>query len=417
MKNNKKKILVCFGTRPEAIKLAPVIKELLQRPTFDVSVCVTSQHRHMLEQVLEVFEIVPDYDLNVMTPAQTLESLTSSIIVSMGEVLSKERFDCVVVQGDTTTTFASALVAFYKHIPVAHVEAGLRTYQRYAPFPEEINRCMTTCLADWHFPPTQRAKEALLKENIQPHSVFTVGNTVIDALLAGVQKARQQDSIFRKRLPMIDFSKRILLVTGHRRENFGQGFQHICGAIKQLATLNPHLQIVYPVHLNPNVQEPVKTLLSNLSNVHLIPPQDYLAFIWLLDQSHIVLTDSGGVQEEAPTLGKPVLVMRETTERPEAVEAGVARLVGTDPDLIVKGVQALLDDVGAYQSMKRMKNPYGDGTSACQIAEILERELAHPSGKPIERDQKLQEGPHQINPVGKTSNRKEFSNGRLQKTL
>jgi len=372
---NKKKILVCFGTRPEAIKLAPVVKELSRRPAFNVKVVVTSQHRQMLDQALELFEIVPEYDLNVMTPQQTLESLTSTILVSLSEVLSRERPDCIVVQGDTTTTFAVSLAAFYQRIPVVHVEAGLRTYQKFAPFPEEINRQMTSCLSDWHFPPTTRARKALLKENIPGERVFVVGNTVIDALLGVVQRARAFDLVFRQQLNIINFDKRMVLVTGHRRENFGQGFMNICYAIQNLAKANPDVEFVYPVHLNPNVQIPVKKLLMGLSNVHLIAPQDYLAFVWLLDRCSLVLTDSGGVQEEAPSLGKPVLVMRETTERPEAVESGVACLVGTDTDLIVNKVQHLLDDDDAYQKMARAQNPYGDGKSSWRIAEVLERVL------------------------------------------
>lgn len=372
---NKKKILVCFGTRPEAIKLAPVIKEFSKRSGFIMKIVVTSQHRHMLDQVLRLFEIVPDYDLNVMTPQQTLESLTSKILVSLSEVLGAEKPDCIVVQGDTTTTFAASLAAFYQRIPVVHVEAGLRTYQKFAPFPEEVNRQMTSCLSDWHFPPTPRAAKALLKENISNEKVFVVGNTVIDALLKVVEQTRIQDGTFRKQFDMIDCGKPMILVTGHRRENFGQGFMNICYAIQRVAKANPEVEIVYPVHLNPNVQTPVKKVLTGLSNVHLIPPQDYLTFVWLLDHSYLVLTDSGGVQEEAPSLGKPVLVMRETTERPEALEAGVACLVGTDIERIVQKVQRLLDKKSSYQEMAHAENPYGDGKSSWRIAEVLERVL------------------------------------------
>jgi len=377
---NKKKILVCFGTRPEAIKLAPVIKEISGREAFEVKVVVTSQHRKMLDQALELFEIVPDYDLNVMTPMQTLGSLTSTILLTMSDVLSTEKPDCIMVQGDTTTTFAVSLAAFYQRIPVIHVEAGLRTYQKFSPFPEEINRQMTSCLSDWHFPPTARSRKALLKENIPGERVFVVGNTVIDALLNIVPKTQSYDAVFRQQLNMIDFNKRMVLVTGHRRENFGHGFMNICYAIQRLAKANPEVEIVYPVHLNPNVQTPVKKLLTGLSNVHLIAPQDYLAFVWLLDRCYLVLTDSGGVQEEAPSLGKPVLVMRETTERPEAVEAGVACLVGTDTERIASKVQQLLDDKIVYREMARAQNPYGDGKSSWRIAEVLEKVL-DPNGK------------------------------------
>lgn len=367
------KILICFGTRPEAIKLAPVVKEFKRRDAFDVRICVTSQHREMLDQVLEIFEITPDYDLNLMMPGQSLESLTAKVIESMSSVLEKEKPDYIVVQGDTTTTFAAALAAFYKKVSVVHVEAGLRTYQKFSPFPEELNRQMTTRLTDWHFAPTERAREALLKENVPSDQVFTVGNTVIDALFTVVERARVLDMKFCKQFGMVDFNKRLLLITGHRRENFGQGFENVCNAIKIISKANPDLEIVYPVHLNPHVQEPVKKILSELSNVHLIPPQDYLTFLWLLDRSFIVLTDSGGVQEEAPSLGKPVLVTRDTTERGEAIDAGVARLVGTNQDLIVHWVQRLLDENSLYQKMSKAQNPYGDGKSAERIADVLER--------------------------------------------
>jgi UDP-N-acetylglucosamine 2-epimerase (non-hydrolysing) len=370
-----KKVLVCFGTRPEAIKLAPLVKEFSRRSGFQRRVCVTAQHREMLDQVLELFEIAPDYDLNLMNPDQTLEKLTGAVVLSMAKVLVEEKPDLVVVQGDTTTAFAAALAAFYQRVEVAHVEAGLRTNNKYAPFPEEMNRQMTSCLTDWHFAPTKRAEAALLRENFPPERIFTVGNTVIDALIEVVKKARQRDAEIRSQLTMIDTGKRMLLITGHRRENFGEGFQNICRAIRALAQANPEIEVVYPVHLNPNVQRPVNSILAGLSNVHLIEPQDYLRFVWMLDRCSIVLTDSGGVQEEAPSLGKPVLVMREVTERPEAVEAGVARLVGTDPELIISSVQTLLDDPGEYEKMSRAQNPYGDGTSAVQIADILESVL------------------------------------------
>ena len=374
---SNKKILICFGTRPEAIKLAPLVKELSRRHTVNVKVVVTSQHRQMLDQALELFEIVPNHDLNIMTPGQTLESLTSGILASLSQLLTSEKPDCVIVQGDTTTTFAAALSAFYQRIPVAHVEAGLRTYQKFAPFPEEMNRQMTSCLTDWHFAPTEKAQEALLRENFPADQIFVVGNTVIDALFMVVNKVRALDDTFRKQFQLIDFSKRVLLITGHRRENFGQGFNHVCNAIRIIARTNPDLEIVYPVHLNPNVQEPVNRTLSGLSNVHLLPPQDYLTFAWLLDRSYIIMTDSGGVQEEAPSLGKPVLVTRDTTERTEAIDTGVARLVGTNTDLIVHWVQSLLDEHSIYQGMSRPQNPYGDGKSSGRIADELEKVLSH----------------------------------------
>lgn len=365
------KSLICFGTRPEAIKLAPIVKTFKQRATFDVRVCVTSQHRQMLDQVLEIFEITPDYDLNVMVPRQSLEGLTAKVLESLALVLEKEQPDFILVQGDTTTTFAAALAAFYKQVPVAHVEAGLRTYHKFSPFPEELNRQMTTRLTDWHFAPTARAQRALEQEQVPSNKIFMVGNTVIDALLAVVERVRKNDLKFRKQFQGIDFRKRLLLITGHRRENFGQGFEDVCGAVKAIAQRNTDLEIVYPVHLNPSVQEPVNKILSDLPNVHLLPPQDYLSFVWLLDRCHLVLTDSGGVQEEAPSLGKPVLVTRETTERAEAIEAGVACLVGTDSATIVSRVQCLLDDPLLYQNMSRAQNPYGDGKSAERIADVL----------------------------------------------
>ncbi len=363
--------LFAFGTRPEAIKLAPLIRELSSRPDVRVKTLITAQHREMLDQVLELFEIKPDFDLDLMRSNQSLEDLTARIIESVSEVIAREKPDAIVLQGDTTTTFVTALAAFYQQVKVIHVEAGLRTGRKYAPFPEEINRRLTGVLTDLHFPPTERAAEALRRENVPADRIFTVGNTVIDALLWVIEKSRAQHDEIAKRFPMIPLDGRMLLVTGHRRENFGQGFRNICHALRTIAESNPDLTIVYPVHLNPNVQKPVQTILSGLANVHLIEPQDYLSFVWLLDRCYLVLTDSGGVQEEAPTLGRPVLVMREITERPEAVEEGVAELVGTDAELIVSSVQKLLDDAAEYEKMSRAHNPYGDGTSARQIADIL----------------------------------------------
>lgn len=369
------KVLVCFGTRPEAIKLAPLIKELCSRSIFQVKTCITSQHREMLDQVIELFDIPIHHDLNLMTRNQSLEQLTASILNSTSDIIKHEKPNCLIVQGDTTTTFATSLAAYYCHTPVAHVEAGLRTYQKFAPFPEESNRRMTACLADWHFTPTERAREALLQEYYPSNRIFVVGNTVIDALLTIVSKARAQDKALAQRLSIVNRDKRMLLVTGHRRENFGPAFRNICHAIRHIASHNPDLDIVYPVHLNPNVQEPVRDILLGQPNIHLIGPQDYLSFTWLLDRSYLVLTDSGGVQEEAPSLGKPVLVMRDTTERPEAVDAGVACLVGTNKNTICQHVQKLLDNDHAYQAMSQMQNPYGDGTSSVQIADLLTKHI------------------------------------------
>lgn len=371
MANARRKILVCFGTRPEAIKLIPLVHECASRPDFEVKVCVTSQHREMLDQVLELFEVAPDYDLDVMTPNQTLPRLTADVLKSTFEAIIREKPECIVVQGDTTTTLAVALAAFYAKTPIAHIEAGLRTQNKFAPFPEEMNRRIASCLTDWHFAPTARAREALLAEGFPAERIFVVGNTVIDAILKILPKARRNDPAIKARLSMIRTDRRMLLITGHRRENFGQGFLNICNAILSIARTNPNLEIVYPVHLNPNVQTPVLEILSGLSNVHLLPPQDYLSFVWLLDRCHLVLTDSGGVQEEAPSLGKPVLVMRETTERPEAVEAGVACLVGANTDAIARETQRLLDDDSRYCAMSHVQNPYGDGASSRRIADIL----------------------------------------------
>lgn len=376
MTNQAIKILICFGTRPEAIKLAPLIQELDSRPIFQVKTCITSQHRKMLDQVIDLFQIPIHYDLNLMTQNQSLEQLTASIITSTSEVLHSEKPNCLIVQGDTTTTFSTSLAAFYHHIPVAHVEAGLRTYQNLSPFPEEVNRRMTSCIADWHFTPTERARETLIKEHYPSDRIFVVGNTVIDALLTIIHQARDQEKAMVQRMPMLQENKRMLLVTGHRRENFGPAFQNICYSIRRIAQRNSNLEVIYPVHLNPNVQDPVYDILSGQPNIHLIEPQDYLSFTWLLDRSTLILTDSGGVQEEAPSLGKPVLVMRDTTERPEAIDAGVACLVGANQEMICDSVQELLDDEQAYQAMSQIQNPYGDGTSSIQIADLLSKQLS-----------------------------------------
>jgi UDP-N-acetylglucosamine 2-epimerase (non-hydrolysing) len=370
---SSRKVLICFGTRPEAIKLAPVVTEFRQRSCFDTRVVVTAQHRQMLDQVLELFEIVPDCDLNLMTANQSLDGLTAAIITGMSDVLAREQPDAVVVQGDTTTTFGAALAAFYRRVRVVHVEAGLRTGNRHAPYPEEINRRLTSSLTDWHFTPTERARKALIAENHSPDRIFTVGNTVIDALLQVVSMLRD-GRVAPTGLPQLDPARRLVLITAHRRENFGAGFRNLCEAIADSARRNADVEYIYPVHLNPNVREPVFGILTGIPNVHLIDPCDYASFISLLDRSCLVLTDSGGIQEEAPSLGKPVLVMRDTTERPEAIEAGVARLVGTDRRRIVDAIQSLLDDEAEYSRMSRAQNPYGDGTAARRIADILEKD-------------------------------------------
>lgn len=369
-----KKVLFIFGTRPEAIKMAPLIKELKSRESaFDVKVCVTGQHKEMLYQVLEFFSITPDYDLDIMKPNQTLFGVTASIFEKLEPILDDVQPDIVLVQGDTTSVLVGAIGAFYKKIKVAHLEAGLRSGDMYSPFPEEMNRVLVSRLADYNFAPTQRAYNALISEGVSADKVNITGNTVIDALLLGVDIIKQHDqSEYEESVKGVDLSKRIILVTGHRRESFGDGFEHICNAVRRIAESNPSAEIIYPVHLNPNVQEPVHRILSGLANVHLIKPLDYPSLIWLMEKSYLVLTDSGGIQEEAPTLGKPVLVMRDVTERQEGVDAGTAKLVGTTEDVIYRETQKLLDDPIAYESMATAINPYGDGTTSKQIADILE---------------------------------------------
>lgn len=367
------KVLIVFGTRPEAIKMAPVIREL--EKSLDVCVCVTAQHREMLDQVLDLFEIVPDHDLDIMKPGQDLFGVTSNVLLGIKKVLSEEKPDVVLVHGDTTTTMAASLAAFYMQIPVGHVEAGLRTHDIYSPFPEEINRQVTSRIATYHFAPTEQARQNLIAEQVRDEKIIVTGNTVIDALLSVVEKAREvtfsKDLV--KQLPFLatDQNYRMVLVTGHRRENFGQGFENICQALHDLAKIHPEVQFVYPVHLNPNVREPVNRILSEVNNIHLVQPQDYLPFVKLMDISYIILTDSGGIQEEAPSLGKPVLVMRNTTERPEAIEAGTVKLVGVDRDKIVQAVNLLLTDEKAYKAMSRSHNPYGDGNASKRIREHL----------------------------------------------
>ncbi|EGR2123073.1 UDP-N-acetylglucosamine 2-epimerase (non-hydrolyzing) [Vibrio cholerae] len=364
----KKKVLTVFGTRPEAIKMAPLVHTLAADDRFEAKVCVTAQHREMLDQVLSLFEITPDYDLNLMKAGQTLNDITARILLELKPVLQEFRPDVVLVHGDTATTFASTLAAYYEQIAVGHVEAGLRTGNIYSPWPEEANRKLTGALTKYHFAPTNTSKANLLQENYSPANIVVTGNTVIDALL--IVKAKiERDSKLKAELaaqfPFLDESKRLILVTGHRRESFGGGFERICEALAITAKTNLDVQILYPMHLNPNVREPVNRILGGIRNIILIEPQEYLPFIYLMMRSHIILTDSGGIQEEAPSLGKPVLVMRDTTERPEAVSAGTVKLVGTDVDKIVSGLTVLLNDEDAYTEMSFAHNPYGDG-NACQ---------------------------------------------------
>jgi UDP-N-acetylglucosamine 2-epimerase (non-hydrolysing) len=377
MGNTKKKVLIVFGTRPEAIKMAPVVKELQSKSDFwKTEVCLTGQHRQMLDQVMDFFEIEGDYDLNVMKTNQTLFDLSANILVGMKEVLNRSKPDLVLVHGDTTTSTMAALAAFYFGAKVGHVEAGLRTFDKWAPFPEEMNRVLTGRLTDFHFAPTEKASQNLIEEQIKPDSILITGNTVIDALLFSVEKVRKKKSNRAKEIEqMIDFSKPVILVTGHRRENFGEGFLNICKALLEISQRSD-VEIVYPVHLNPNVQKPVNELLKGQASIHLIEPLDYETFVWLMDQSYLVITDSGGVQEEAPSLGKPVLVMREKTERPEAVEAGTVILVGTDPHKIVNETIKLIEDKVWYEKMSHLHNPYGDGKAAKRISSFLEKEWA-----------------------------------------
>lgn len=356
--------------------MAPVVKALEAHPKIQSKVCVTAQHREMLDQVLTLFEINPDYDLNVMAPSQGLHDITSKILLGLREVLSEEKPDIVLVHGDTTTTLTASLAAFYQKISVGHVEAGLRTGSLYSPWPEEANRKITGVLTKYHFAPTDTAKQALLKENVSDQHVYVTGNTVIDALLMvhnQIQTTSELKAELEQQLPF-GLERKLVLVTGHRRESFGAGFEQICAALARLAAAYPEVDIVYPVHLNPNVQGPVRQLLANLDNVHLIPPQDYLPFVSLMSRAHLILTDSGGIQEEAPSLGKPVLVMRDATERPEAVEAGTVKLVGTDESAIFNAASQLIDDDTAWQAMSLAHNPYGDGQASSRIAEILTKE-------------------------------------------
>lgn len=366
------KVLIAFGTRPEAIKMAPVVRALRDTAGIDARVCVTAQHREMLDQVLSLFSIQPDHDLDLMRPGQDLTDITVRVLDGMRSILKEEAPDMVLVHGDTTTTLAVSLAAYYEQIPVGHVEAGLRTGNIYAPWPEEMNRRIAGSIASMHFAPTERARQNLLREGVADTTICVTGNTVIDALLTVVKQARN-DAQVQKQFEFLDPTRRAILVTGHRRENFGAGFERICVALDDLAQ-RPDVQIVYPVHLNPNVQEPVRRILGSRNNVHLLEPLDYLPFVALMDRADLIITDSGGVQEEAPSLGKPVLVMRETTERPEAVDAGTVKLVGTDRDRIVREARRLLDDFGAYATMARAHNPYGDGQAAARVAATIKNQ-------------------------------------------
>ncbi|MDA3930169.1 MAG: UDP-N-acetylglucosamine 2-epimerase (non-hydrolyzing) [Prolixibacteraceae bacterium] len=377
-----KKILIVFGTRPEAIKMAPVVKEFQKFPDqFETIVCVTAQHREMLDQVLDIFEIKPDYDLDLMKQNQDLYDVTSRVLLGMRDILKQVQPNIVFVHGDTTTSSATALAAYYQQIPVAHVEAGLRTRNIYSPWPEEINRQITGRIATYNFAPTSLSKQNLIDEAIPEKSISVTGNTVIDALLMASKKIKENQNLaleikesiqknFKQPLEEILKSK-VILVTGHRRENFGDGFIHICEALKEIALKNPDSTIIYPVHLNPNVQKPVYELLGEIANIHLISPMTYLPFIYLMEHSYLVLTDSGGIQEEAPSFGKPVLVMRDTTERPEAVDAGTVMLVGTNKELIIKETTLLLTNSEEYQKMSRSHNPYGDGLASEKIVKTL----------------------------------------------
>ena len=369
----KKRLVIVMGTRPEAIKLCPIVHEFRRRAgPFEPIVCATAQHREMLDQVLQTFEVEADYDLNIMAPGQTLAEVTAKATTGLDQVFRECKPDTVLVQGDTTTAFVGALVAHYHHTTVGHVEAGLRTGNKYAPFPEEMNRCLISRLADLHFAPTEHSRQVLLNEGVPPDSVFQVGNTVIDALLWTRDRVRQHTPKLPTGLDSKLDQELTVLVTGHRRESFGDGFEQICRAIQRVAQECPDVSFVYPVHLNPNVREPVHRILGELERVHLIEPLSYEPFVWLMDKATIVLTDSGGVQEEAPSLGKPVLVMRDTTERTEGIEAGTAKLVGVDQERITSELLRLLQNPSDREKMSAARNPYGDGTAAVQIAEILE---------------------------------------------
>lgn len=368
------KVLLVFGTRPEAIKMAPLAKRLSNHSAIESRICVTAQHREMLDQVLTLFNLHPDYDLNLMRPGQSLAGLTATMLTGLDEIFAQYQPDLVLVHGDTATTLTASLAAYYRQIPVGHVEAGLRTGKLLSPWPEEGNRRVTGGLARLHFAPTDTARDNLLRENVPADRVQVTGNTVIDALLdvtARIQNDPELENSLAGRFPWLVTEGKLILVTGHRRESFGGGFERICAALDGIAQQHPEAQIVYPVHLNPNVQEPVNRLLGRRRNIRLIEPQDYLPFVYLMNKAWLILTDSGGIQEEAPSLGKPVLVMRDTTERPEALEAGTVKLVGTDTDLIIRSVEQLMTDDKAYTAMSRAHNPYGDGQACKRIVDTL----------------------------------------------
>ena len=372
------KVLTVFGTRPEAIKMAPLAIKLAEQEGIDARVCVTAQHREMLDQVLGLFEITPEYDLNIMKPGQDLTDVTTNILQGIKPILADFKPDVVLVHGDTATTFATSLAAYYQQIAVGHVEAGLRTGNIYSPWPEEANRKLTGAITTYHFAPTETSQQNLLNEAVAPENITVTGNTVIDALLDVSAKLKNDtalNSVMAERFSFLNKDKKLILVTGHRRESFGGGFERICKALAYTAEQHPGCQIVYPVHLNPNVQEPVNRLLKGVQNITLIEPQDYLPFVYLMNQAHIILTDSGGIQEEAPSLGKPVLVMRDTTERPEAVSAGTVKLVGTDVDKITASLNQLLTDEKAYEEMSFAHNPYGDGKACERIIEVLREKV------------------------------------------
>jgi len=375
----RKRILIVFGTRPEAIKMAPLVHSLKAEPKiFDVHVCVTAQHREMLDQVLQIFNISPDIDLNLMKPGQDLTDITSSVMLGMKKILDENKPDIVLVHGDTTTALATALSCFYKDIDVGHVEAGLRTNDIYAPFPEELNRQIVSKITKYHFAPTKASRDNLLTEGVNKNNILVTGNTVIDALQYTMKKIKNYSNhririnkLLKKILPFNFENEKFLLITGHRRENFGKGFIEICQSIKELSTKFPHFHFVYPVHMNPKVQKPVLEILGGIENVHLLEPLDYEPFIWLLNHCYIILTDSGGIQEEAPGLGKPVLVMRDTTERPEALDAGTVMLVGSKTTKIINSVSSLINNKSLYEEMSKANNPYGDGLASIKIKEFL----------------------------------------------
>lgn len=371
------RILFVFGTRPEAIKMGPLVSAMAKDKAFEVKVAVTAQHREMLDQVLTLFDITPEYDLNIMRSGQDLYDVTAKILVGLRDALKDFKPDLVLVHGDTTTCFTASLAAFYERVKVGHIEAGLRTGNLYSPWPEEANRKLTSVVTELHFAPTEGARQNLLAEGVRDSKVFVTGNTVIDALFSIKNRVLNDEKAklaFAHDFSFVDPTKKMILVTGHRRESFGHGFERICAALKDIANAYPEVQIVYPVHLNPNVEIPVKNLLGDLNNVFLIPPQDYLPFVYLMNASYLILTDSGGVQEEAPSLGKPVLVMRDTTERPEAVDAGTVKLVGTNVEKIIEQVSLLLSNTSEYEEMAKAHNPYGDGMAVDRIIDILKKE-------------------------------------------